>query len=177
MPPYLQKCLRCPSLFPFVAGKLYCTKRCRNAQYKAERSETDLVLNGLPVITPHQNRLHEFAGQPPDEPLRFLLTSNAPPTAIGFRLGAMRGGNKGTTSPFMRWFPTRRHKVPPVFSLVQWETVDVPFVGSYVVAFFDDEYSLIGLPTFQVEVKMVTRLYTWTSGDYQMAIDPGKLVS
>jgi len=175
MPPYLQKCTRCPAEFPWIAGKKYCSKRCRNAQYKGEKSEMDLVLNSLPVVTPHQDIISQFAGKPLDEPLKYVLKNNAPKGAIAFRVGAMRGGSRGTTSPCMKWFPTRAFRTPPVYWLPEWETVSVPFVGTYVVAYFDEDCRLVGLPTFQVEIPFAVRLFSWSNGDDQMAISPKKM--
>lgn len=175
MPPYLQKCTRCPAEFQWIAGKRYCSKRCRNAQYKEQQSEIDLFLNSLPVAAPPQDIVSQFAGKPSDEPLKYVIKGNAPKGAICFRVGAMRGGSRGTTSPCMKWFPTRVFRTPPVYSLPRWELVHVPFPGTYVVAYFDDDYRLLGLPTFQVDVQIATRLFSWSSGDDQMALDPRKL--
>lgn len=175
MPPYLQKCTRCPAEFPWIAGKKYCSKRCRNDKYKEEKSEGDLFLNSLPVVKPPSDILSQFAENPLEEPMKYVIKSNAPKGAVSFRLGAMRGGSRGTKSPCMKWFPTRFSRTLPVYSLPEWETVQLPFVGTWVVAYFDEDCRLLGLPTFQVEVPFAVRHYSWSSGDDQLVINPKRM--
>lgn len=176
MPAFYVGCTICPTQFPFVSGKRFCSKECRQQDFEQRKSSQDEQMNLLPIVTVSEEELGRFADQPADAPCRYVIQTNAPKNAIAFRLGIMRGGPRHAKYPRMRWFPYRPFRTPAVYSLHEWETAHVPFAGNYVVAYFDDNYKPIGNPTFQVEIRVPAPMFSWDAGDLTMALNPRKLL-
>lgn len=171
MAAFLQKCKRCLNEFPYVHGKRFCHKVCRNTYYREARSEEDFAINSLPVIDPPPDVVHQFVDKPLDAPIKFVIENNAPEGAIGFRLGVMNSGSRRNKNPRMKWFPYKPFRTPAVYHLLPWETTHVPFPGSYAVCYFDENYVPIAVPTFQVNIRFPAPMFPWCAGDDQMMLN------
>ena len=165
-----------PALLLVISGKRFCSKACRQQDHEQRKSSEDEKLNLLPILTVPDEELGKFADMPLDAPFRYVIQSNAPKEAIAFRLGIMRGGPRHAKFPRMRWFPYRPFRTPAVYSVHEWETAHVPFAGNYVVAYFDANYTPLGKPTFQVEVRLPAPMFSWDCGDLTMTLNPRKLL-
>lgn len=176
MPAFYVGCTVCPTQYPYIAGKRFCSKVCRQAAFDQKHSKEDEGMNLLPVLVVPDEELERFANQPGDAPCRYVIQANAPKGAIAFRLGIMRGGPRHAKHPRMRWFPYRPFRTPAVYPLMPWETAHVPFAGNYVVAYFDENYAPVGNPTFQVEVRLPAPMFSWDAGDLTMILNPRKLL-
>lgn len=163
-------CIICSRRFPFQSGKRACSKECRNELYERRRSSQDQQMIMLPLLSPLPEHAKRFVGKPEDACLAFLLKINAPPTAVSFRLGCLREGPRPAKHPRMRWFPYLIFRNPPVYSLVEWEPVHVPFAGIYAVAYFDGNCDLVCPPEFYVEIRKPNAVFNWSDGDTSLLI-------
>ena len=170
--PSAVSCRICSRKFPFQSGKRVCSKECRNELHEKGKSVQDQQLNMLPLLSASPELARRFVGKPEDAELAFLIKTDAPPTAVSFRLGCFRDGPRPAKHPRVRWFPYLIFRNPPVYSLVEWEPVHVPFAANYAVAYFDDNCNLVCPPKFFVEVRKPNAVFNWSDGDTSLLIRP-----
>ena len=50
MPAFYVGCTVCPTQYPYIAGKRFCSKVCRQAAFDQKHSKEDEGMNLLPVL-------------------------------------------------------------------------------------------------------------------------------
>ncbi len=77
MPAFYVGCTVCPTQYPYIAGKRFCSKVCRQAAFDQKHSKEDEGMNLLPVLVVSDEELERFADQPADAPCRYVIQANA----------------------------------------------------------------------------------------------------
>jgi hypothetical protein len=93
----------------------------------------------------------------------FLLQSQAPAIARGYRVGTMR--KKGQK---LRWFPASGNLSQAAFRLDPFELPKVPLRGRYVVIFTNEADEPIGEPSFVIEIGFRNANLRFSDGDRSM---------
>ena len=144
---------------------VYCSGTCRARASWLRRVEDGQRWLGLPegrfTTSP------ELLLLPPEEQsaafLERTLQQNAPPRAIGYRIGTA-----GPHSQYIRWFPVARLGRLPWFSLTPFEQPVGPQQGKYAVLYVAEKGRVVDPPQFTIWVERVDSSIRFIDGDRGM---------
>lgn len=175
MPSRIVKCIipTCPNTFQHRIGKKCCGVQCRKALHYSEQADAARKLWTAATLTKPVD-YPGAAGIPRDQwkgvGPQIAIGISVPYTAVSYRLGAPREGGDESGRWHLKWFPNY-HVVPRgVFTLQPWVFPAVPFPGLYLVAYFDENYQLVGTPNRLVEVTITSSPEPWHRGDDVMLL-------
>lgn len=164
-----EKCANCRKALEAESRSQWCGSTCKNRDWNDDKVEQDFLLMNLPEVTIPAEILQQIDTQLPIESEHlvtaygFLLRSQAPAIARGYRVGTLR--KKGQR---LRWFPASGNLSQAAFRLDPFELPSVPFRGRYVVVFTDEMGEPIGEPSFVIEIGFREVNLCFSDGDRSM---------
>jgi hypothetical protein len=145
----MRLCKLCRAVLTDVRA-IYCSGTCRSRASWLRRVEDGQRWLTLPEGSFASSP--ELLLLPPEEqPAAFLqrtLAENAPPRAVGYRIGTA-----GPHSPHIRWFPMAKRGRLPWFSLNPFEPPWGPQKGKYAVLYVDEKGRMVDDPRITVWVE------------------------
>ncbi len=166
-------CEKCGRSYPWKKHKRYCSEECAKKAAAARVSQRSRELMELPIaqMTPSMVEVaQKLKGDPRQIETMVMIVCNAPPNAVGYRVGCLQPDGGGE-NPRIRWFPSQVYKRPAIFSLKPFEDPKVPFPYYYTVAYFDEYFVLTHTPYVSVGIEVANSSRPWSAGDRNLKID------
>lgn len=166
-------CEKCGRSYPWKKHKRYCSEECAKKAAAARVSQRSRELVQLPIaqMTPSMVEVaQKLKGDPRQIETMVMIVCNAPPNAVGYRVGCLQPDGGGE-NPRIRWFPSQLYKRPAIFSLKPFEDPVVPFPYYYSVAYFDEYSVLTHNPSVSVGIEVANSSRPWSAGDRNLKIE------